>query len=164
MTSKTEPRRLRVNEPRGSNAEGVYKLVGQASHRRGPQGLPFTKPPYGRITAIDLNTGEHLWMRPTGRGPKDHPALRTLNLPDLGWTARTFVIATPTLLMTTGERLSGGGDYWKRPERFLRAYDPATGRRIGQMPLPDYSLGAPMTFTIAGRQYVVAPVWRYDSR
>ena len=50
----------------------------------GPQGLPIVKPPYGRITAIDLNTGEHLWVTPMGEGPRDHPALAGLDLPELG--------------------------------------------------------------------------------
>ena len=44
----------------------------------GPQGLPITKPPYGRITAINMNTGDHLWMVPNGDGPRDHPALKRL--------------------------------------------------------------------------------------
>ncbi len=54
----------------------------------GPRGLPITKPPYGRITAIDLNTGDHGWMVPNGDGPRDHPALKPLNLPPLGQMGR----------------------------------------------------------------------------
>jgi quinoprotein glucose dehydrogenase len=51
-------------------------------------GLPIVKGPYGRITAIDLNRGEHVWMKPNGDGPRSHPLLRDLNLP-LGYpTAR----------------------------------------------------------------------------
>ena len=63
----------------------------------GPQGLPLLKPPYGRVTAIDLNTGEHLWMRAIGDGPRDHPALRHLNLPPLGWPYRIFVLLSESL-------------------------------------------------------------------
>ena len=50
----------------------------------GPRGLPLVKPPYKRVTAIDLNTGDELWMAPHGDGPRNHPALRHLNLPALG--------------------------------------------------------------------------------
>ena len=53
----------------------------------GPDDLPLVKPPYGRITAIDMNSGEHLWMAPNGDGTRNHPRLRHLNLPPLG-TAR----------------------------------------------------------------------------
>jgi len=54
----------------------------------GPRGLPLTKPPYGRITAIDLNTGEHVWMVSTGSGPVNHPAIKDLDLPALGYPTR----------------------------------------------------------------------------
>ena len=55
----------------------------------GPRGLPLFKPPYGRITAIDLNRGEHRWMVANGDGPRDHPAIKHLNLPPLGNPGRT---------------------------------------------------------------------------
>jgi hypothetical protein len=58
---------------------------------------------YGRITAIDLNTGEHLWMRPIGDGPRDHPALQHLKLPQLGWPYRSFVLLTESLLFVAQE-------------------------------------------------------------
>jgi quinoprotein glucose dehydrogenase len=67
----------------------------------GPQGLPITKPPYGRITAIDLNTGDHVWMVPNGDGPRDHPALKDLNLPPLGHMGRAAPLVTKTLLFVT---------------------------------------------------------------
>ena len=54
----------------------------------GPRGLPLMKPPYGRITAIDLNRGEQAWMVPNGDGPRDHPAIKHLNLPPLGHASR----------------------------------------------------------------------------
>src|SRR5204862_548539 len=50
----------------------------------GPRGLPLFKPPYGRITAINLNTGDHVWVKPNGDGPREHPAIKHLNLPPLG--------------------------------------------------------------------------------
>jgi quinoprotein glucose dehydrogenase len=59
-----------------------YKRPPESSlYMEGPQGLPMVKPPYGRITAIDMNSGDHLWMVPNGEGPRDHPLLKDLNLP-----------------------------------------------------------------------------------
>ena len=63
-----------------------------------PLGLPLLKPPYGRITAIDLNKGEHVWMVPNGDGPRDHPLLKPLNLPPLGNPGRSAPLVTKTLL------------------------------------------------------------------
>jgi glucose dehydrogenase len=124
----------------------------------GPRGLPITKPPYGRITAIDLNTGEHLWMVPNGDGPRDHPALKDLNLAPLGHMGRAAPLVTKTLLFVTeGSETGlsippGGGGKW------LGAYDKVTGRRVARIPLPAGATGAPMTYTHAGRQYLVVAV------
>lgn len=124
----------------------------------GPRGLPITKPPYGRITAIDLNTGEHLWMVPNGDGPRDHPALKDLNLPPLGHMGRAAPLVTKTLLFVTeGSETGlsippGGGGAW------LGAYDKRTGRRVARIPLPAGAVGSPMTYLHAGRQYLVVAV------
>ena len=124
----------------------------------GPRGLPITKPPYGRITAIDLNTGDHLWMVPNGDGPRDHPALKDLNLPPLGHMGRAAALVTRTLLFVTeGSETGlsippGGGGKW------LGAYDKKTGRRVARIPLPAGATGAPMTYMHAGRQFIVVAV------
>ena len=59
-----------------------------------PGGLPLLKPPYGRITAIDMNTGEHVWMKPNGPGPRDHPAIADMDLPWLGQRGRPAPLLT----------------------------------------------------------------------
>ena len=67
----------------------------------GPQGLPLIKPPWGRITAIDLNTGEHLWMAANGDTPdyiKNHPALKGIDLGNTGKPSRSLLMVTKTLL------------------------------------------------------------------
>ena len=61
-------------------------------------GLPLLKPPYGRITAIDLNKGEIVWAVANGNGPRDHPLLKPLNLPPLGNTGRSAPLLTKSLL------------------------------------------------------------------
>jgi glucose dehydrogenase len=124
----------------------------------GPRGLPITKPPYGRVTAIDLNSGDHLWMAAHGDGPRDHPALAHLKLPPLGQMGRAAPLLTKTLLFVTegsGAGLSippGGGGPW------LRAFDKRTGAVVAQIRLPAGATGAPMTYAHEGRQYIVVAV------
>ncbi len=125
----------------------------------GPRGLPLVKPPYGSITAIDLNSGEHTWRTAVGKGPVDHPALKGLDLPDMGWDNRTFVLATPNLLLATSQAPRAiGRDYFVDRDAYLRAYDLASGEEIGRVELPSNAYGAPMSYTVGDRQYVVVPV------
>jgi len=121
---------------------------------QGPQGLPLMKPPYGRITAIDLNKGEHAWMVPNGDGPRNHPLLKDLNLPPLGQSVRAGPLATKTLLFVTeGDQINtrtppnGGG-------RKFRALDKATGKTLWETELPAGATGTPMTYMHAGKQYI----------
>ncbi|MGE0359633.1 MAG: PQQ-binding-like beta-propeller repeat protein [Vicinamibacterales bacterium] len=124
----------------------------------GPRGLPITKPPYGRITAIDLDTGDHLWMTANGDGPRDHPALKALNLPPLGQPGRAAPLLTKTLLFVTEGSAAGlsvppgGGGPW------LRAFDKKTGAVVAAIRLPAGATGAPMTYLHEGRQYIAVAV------
>ena len=123
-----------------------------------PNGLPITKPPYGRLTAIDLDTGEHLWMVPNGDGPRDHPALAHLDLPPLGQQGRVSALVTKTLVfLADGSdamvvQPSGAGS------RKFRAYDKTTGEVVSEMELPAGVSGAPMTYFHEGRQYIVMAI------
>ena len=66
------------------------------------EGLSIFKPPYSRVTAIDLNTGEHRWMAPVGDGPRDHPLLKGLNVPPLGERLQMIsVLVTKTLVFAS---------------------------------------------------------------
>ena len=131
-------------------------------HVVGPRGLPLVKPPYGSITAIDLNSGEHIWRTTVGKGPVNHPALKGLDLPDMGWDNRTFVLATPNLLLATSQDphdlADAGRDYFVDRDAYLRAYELASGEEIGRVELPSNAYGAPMSYTAGGRQYVIVPV------
>lgn len=126
----------------------------------GPQGLPLIKPPYGRITAIDLNTGEHAWMTPLGTTPEwitKHPALKGVTLPNTGRWDHAGMLVTKTLLMA-GE---GSGLYAVPAGSggpMFRAYDKRTGRIVGEVKLPANQSGMPMTYMAGGKQYVVVPV------
>lgn len=126
----------------------------------GPQGLPLAKPPYTRLTAIDLNTGEHVWMRPLGEGPVNHPALKDLELKDLGSGARGYVLVTKTLLFVGQEAflypdetdpLKGQGDGRKK----FRALDKATGSLVWEKDVAGTVSSSPMTYLHEGKQYVV---------
>ena len=128
----------------------------------GPRGLPLVKPPYGSITAIDLNNGEHIWRATVGKGPVDHPVLKDLDLSDMGWDNRTFILATPNLLLATSQDprdlADVGEDYFVDRDAYLRAYELASGAEIGRVELPSNAYGAPMSYTAGGRQYVVVPL------
>lgn len=116
------------------------------------RGLPIVKPPYGRITAIDLKSGEHLWMIPNGNTPasvRDHPALRGLDVPRTGKSTRAGTLVTRTLLFA-GE--GWGGDPW------LRAIDKGTGDVLREIELPGTQNGHPITYEVDGRQFIALSV------
>ena len=116
---------------------------------RGPQGLPIHKPPYGRITAIDMNTGEHLWWIPNGNTPeriRNHPALQGVDLPNTGQTSKAITMVTKTLLVTA----EGGGG-----EPRLHAVDKMTGERLATIDLPAAGQYGMMTYMHEGNQYIV---------
>jgi quinoprotein glucose dehydrogenase len=119
-----------------------------------PMGLPLIKPPWGRITAIDLNTGEHRWMIANGDTPeevKNHPALQGIEIPRTGKITRAALLVTRTLLFA-GE--GWGGD------PILRAHDKLTGEILAEIELPGAIGGKPMTYMVDGRQYVVVSIGR----
>lgn len=135
----------------------------------GPRGLPLLKPPYGRITAIDMNAGEILWQVPNGHGPREHAAIRHLDLDPLGAPGRPSPLVTRTLLFV-GEgsdrrldlsRVPEGMPYQLSPgygEGWFRAYDKATGDIVWEMELPTGVTGAPMTYLHEGKQYIVVAI------
>ena len=128
----------------------------------GPLGLPMLKPPYGRLTAIDLNAGEIAWQVPNGEGPREHPAIGELDLPPLGQPGRASVLITKSLVF-----LGEGGNtgvsalpqwYGGPGGKMFRAYDKASGEVVWEMELPGGTTGAPMTYMIDGRQFIIATV------
>jgi quinoprotein glucose dehydrogenase len=136
----------------------------------GPGFLPLLKPPYGRITAIDLNKGTQAWMVPNGEGPRNHPLLKALNLPWLGNPGRSAPLLTRTLLFVgEGDPVMAALGSRLRPEmnpalvpgaggKKFRAYDKATGDRLWEIELPTGTTGAPMTYMHQGKQYIVVAV------
>jgi quinoprotein glucose dehydrogenase len=145
-------------------------VPGRRAYPPGPEGLPLLKPPYGRITAIDLNKGDIAWMVPHGDGPRNHPLLKPLNLPPLGNPGRGGLFVTRTLLFAgegdpvmvrAGSRLPpemprsiapGAGG------RKFRAFDKATGAVLWETELPAGTTGAPMTYLFEGKQFIVVAI------
>jgi quinoprotein glucose dehydrogenase len=164
VPSVTRPYIVRLVEPKTGDAQYVSQVL---PNQIGPQGLPLTKPPYGRITAIDLDSGEHLWRVPHGSGPRDHAALKDLNLPPLGSSSRGFVFLTKTLLFsaqgphlayTRAPRMNSFELFATTREPMLRAFDKKTGELLFEIELPANAGGAPMTYETGGRQFIVVPI------
>ena len=115
---------------------------------RGPRGLPIFKPPYGRVTAIDMNSGEHRWWVPNGTTPEriaNHPALEEVDVGNTGTRSHATQIATPTMLIH-GEGRGG------RP--LLHAMDKETGEILATVELPGATQGPGSTFVHEGEQYI----------
>ncbi|MDG2278331.1 MAG: pyrroloquinoline quinone-dependent dehydrogenase [Pseudomonadales bacterium] len=126
-----------------------------ATGPRMPRGLPLVKPPYSRMTAIDMNTGEHVWMTPLGNGDRlrRHRLLRDLDLPPLGGdNSRGGPLVTKTLLVTA--LTAGGGSGGAR----LVAYDKATGEELGSTDLPRGAISSPMTYMQDGKQFIAITI------
>ncbi|MXZ73342.1 MAG: PQQ-binding-like beta-propeller repeat protein [Acidobacteria bacterium] len=140
----------------------------------GPRGLPLFKPPYGRVTAIDMNRGEIVWQVPNGHGPRNHPAIRHLNLDRLGSPGRPGPLLTKTLFflgegsnvgIRTGGRVPEGMPHsivTNYGEPWFRAYDKQTGDLVWETELEAGTTGVPMTYLHEGKQYIVVPIGGLD--
>jgi quinoprotein glucose dehydrogenase len=123
------------------------------------QGLPLIKPPYGRITALDMNKGTLAWQIAHGDTPdniKNHAALKGLTIPRTGRQGRIGVLVTKTLAIA-GE---GGFATTATGQRgaMLRAYDKMTGQDVGAVYMPAPQTGSPMTYLHNGKQYLVLAI------
>jgi quinoprotein glucose dehydrogenase len=164
VASSTDPAVLGlIHDPKTSNMDYIQGRRLKLPEGGGPRGLPLFKPPWGRITAIDLNTGEQLFMIPNGDPPDyvmSHPALAGITLPRTGRPERAGLLVTKTLLFA-GE---GGGLFgmFGGGGRMLRAHDKRTGDILAEIELPANQTGVPMTYMLDGVQYVVVAVGASD--
>ncbi len=147
VPSNTGPMVVQIRK--GNPDETNFNYIrGRGVNRiRGPEGLPLTKPPYGRITAIDMVTGEHRWMVPHGDGPRQK--VIDMGLPDPGplGGSGTGPLVTKTLLWVAQAGRQGGAHY-------LRAFDKATGATVAEIELPLAPAGTPMAYMSKGKQYI----------
>jgi quinoprotein glucose dehydrogenase len=133
------------------------------------EGLSIFKPPYARVTAIDMNKGTLVWSAPLGNGPRNHPLLKGLSLPPLGdGIHRASVLVTKTLLFVNVSRLANNGlpqppawVKWADPDAdrtLMYVFDKATGKLLHDVKLDGMSAAAPMTYLHNGNQYIVVAV------
>ena len=148
VPSNTNPAVAAVRADPGTDVNYTF-VAGQVPQ---PLGLPLVKPPWSRITAIDMNTGEHAWMVPNGETPEEiasNPALEGVDLPQTGGFTRAMLMVTSTLLFA--------GEGWNGAP-VMRALDKATGATIAEIELPGATGAKPMTYMLDGRQYIVVSV------
>ena len=151
--------------PGNPDRMNVRYTRGDRAFPEGPRGLPLLKPPYGRITAIDMNTGEHVWRVANGDGPRDHPEIAHLNLPPLGQPGRAMTLLTASLLFVSeGDPImvrtppGGGQDAGKG----FRAFDKETGEVVWETTFEAGNVGSPITYMHQGTQYIVLPIGSID--
>jgi quinoprotein glucose dehydrogenase len=125
------------------------------------EGLSILKPPYGTITAVNLNRGEIVWRVAHGDTPdnvRNHPALRGLTIPKTGqvgtggigsMVTKTLVVMGDPQVTTTPEHPRGA---------MLRGYDKATGRQVGALLMTAPESGSPMTYLADGKQFIVVAI------
>jgi quinoprotein glucose dehydrogenase len=125
------------------------------------QGLPLVKPPYGILSAINLDRGEIVWQVPHGDTPdaiRNHPALKGINIGKTGQpgTQGVGLMVTKTLVVMGDAQITAPPG---RPRgAMLRAYNKATGQEVGALWMPAPQSGSPMTYMWQGKQYIVVAV------
>ncbi|MBI4475027.1 MAG: PQQ-binding-like beta-propeller repeat protein [Acidobacteria bacterium] len=125
------------------------------------EGLPIVKPPYGLLSAVNLDRGEIMWQVAHGDTPdnvRNHPSLRGLNIPKTGQSGTSGVglMVTKTLVVMGDPQITAPPG---RPRgAMLRAYDKRTGEQVGALLLPAPQSGSPMTYRVDGKQYILVAV------
>jgi quinoprotein glucose dehydrogenase len=123
------------------------------------QGLSIVKPPYGVISAIDLDRGDLKWQVPYGETPdavRNNPALKGMNLPNTGQPGSVGLVVTKTLVILGDSQVTTTPAHPRGA--MLRAYDKGTGKEVGAVYMPAPQSGSPMTYMVDGRQYIVVAV------
>jgi quinoprotein glucose dehydrogenase len=132
----------------------------RAGLNTGLEGLPIAKPPYGVLTAIDLNTGETKFKVPHGDTPDNVRA--TLQRLGVNYPEKTGQAGSVGLMVTKTLVIVGDPQVTAPPGRMrgamLRAYDKKSGREVGAVWMPAQQSGSPMTYMADGRQYIVVAV------
>lgn len=151
IPSNTSISKLALRAPDPEESDMDYFSAGLRAPRVFGE-IPLVRPPWGRITAVDMNTGDHVWMAPNGDTPqaiKDLPQLAGVDLPRTGKATRIGSLVTSTLLFA-GEGFGG--------DPYLHAYDKATGEVVASIELPAAQSGMPMTYMHNDVQYLIMTV------
>ena len=166
--SQTNPLTTGVIIPNPEHKMGEFDFVhanpkaDEAGFRVGDltvDGLPIVKPPYGRITATNLEKGTQDWMTPHGETPdniRNHPLLKGIKIPRTGMMGKVAPLTTRSLVIC-GDPMTYTDETGRRGAR-LRAYDKKTGEEKGAVFMPAEQSGSPMTYMLKGRQYIVLAI------
>ncbi len=137
----------------------------KAASSQGPRigtsvdGLPLVKPPYGLLSAINLDSGDLMWQVPHGDTPdsiRDNPALKGLNIPKTGQQGTVGLVVTKSLVIMGDPLISTTPEHPRGA--MLRAYDKKTGAQVGAVWMPAPQSGSPMTYSVDGKQYIIVAV------
>jgi quinoprotein glucose dehydrogenase len=123
------------------------------------EGLTLVKPPYGVLSAINLDRGDLMWQVPHGDTPdnvRNHPALKGLNIPKTGQQGSVGLMVTKTLVILGDPQVTTTPEHPRGA--MLRAYNKQTGEQVGAMWMPAPQSGSPMTYLAGGRQYIVVAI------
>ena len=143
-----EERDANIEAPTGATFSDYAAL--RSDQVRGPDNLPLFKPPYSHITAIDMNSGEHVWSTPIGETPDrvlDHPQLQDMDIPRTGTGRNAAMLVTRTLFMYTSEASDG------TPMLFF--HDKVTGEELGSVEIPGTVNYGMSTYVHEGKQYIM---------
>ncbi len=149
VPSATGPMVVALSKPDPEVSNFAYGRGRGVGRLRGPDGLPLTKPPYGRITAIDLKTGDHLWMVPHGDGIRQRIIDKGIKDPGPVGSGGTGPVLTKSLLFLAQQ---------DGRRSLLRAFDKVTGETIAEVELPSRPSGTPMTYMSGGEQFIALTV------
>ena len=148
-----------INDPERSDMDfirGTPEGISRQDASTRIRGFPIIKPPWGRITAVDLTSGDIKWQVPHGYAPdniRNHAVLEGADIGKTGWPGRVGTLVTKTLLIAgdSGIHTTETGELGA----MLRAYDKATGEEVGAVYMDAPQTGSPMTYSVDGRQYIV---------
>ena len=146
VPSSTGPMVVKL-KPADKKSEFRYVRSREVGRLKGPRGLPITRPPYSRITAIDMNTGEHVWQKAHGNGLRQK--IIDLGIEDpgpVGGSRGTGPLVTESLLFLAQK---------DEGRNLLRAFDKDSGETIAQIDLPATPWGTPMSYLSKNRQFIV---------
>ena len=136
------------------------RAAGGGFSRLNVDGLPLIKPPYGTITAINLDEGKIIWQIAHGETPdivRNYPAFKGIDIPRTGQqTYNIGTLITKTLVIAGEGQVTTTADHPRGA--MLRAYDKQTGKEVGAVYMPAPQSGSPMTYMVKGKQYIVVAV------
>jgi quinoprotein glucose dehydrogenase len=138
---------------------GAAPLTGRGAMTQGLEGLQIVKPPYGVLSAIDLNNGTLKFQVPHGDTPdavRNHPLLKGMNIPKTGQGGSVGLMVTKTLVVVGDPQVTAPPG--RARGAMLRAYNKQTGEQVGEVLMPAPQSGSPMTYSVDGRQYIIVAV------